>query len=291
MEKNQWAGRDKAWIANCENARDYNDLLNSILIRIRSAEIKALSQDSTLSHEAITNIIKGNDNASDSFIEFIKTDSAKRNELSEDSRKQVIYLSKKLERFGIIGFSDLTLKNIQYAHSELIREGKKESTIHKFHATVAVYIARAIRLDMFKWDRNPYLKFKMKRPRYADRKYLTKEELTQIEQKEFSIPRLQFVRDMFLFSCYTGLSYSDLSELRPENIIEEHGREFIKTHRIKTDERALILLLTKAKETLKNYEGQRKGFCFPVVSNQKMNAYLKEIADLSGISGGVNNFV
>ncbi|MDR0692153.1 MAG: site-specific integrase [Prevotellaceae bacterium] len=80
------------------------------------------------------------------------------------------------------------------------------------------------------------------------------------------------------------MAYSDISCLRPENIVEEHGREFIRTHRVKTDEMALILLLGKAKETLKKYEGQRKGFCFPVVSNQKMNAYLKEIADLSGIS-------
>jgi integrase len=160
----------------------------------------------------------------------------------------------------------------------------KESTIDKFHATTVAYIARAIRLDLFPIEKNPYLKFKRKRPRYHDRKYLTQEELAQIEMREFPIPRLQFVKDMFLFSCYTGLAYSDISELRPANIVEEHGREFIKTHRIKTDERALVLLLTKAKEILKKYEGQRQGFCFPIVSNQKTNAYLKEIADLSGIS-------
>jgi integrase len=283
IEKNQWTGTDKAWITNCENAKDYNDFLNDVLVRVRSEEIKALQRGGALNHEVITNLIKGND-MSVSFIDFIKTDSAKRNDISEDTRKQVIYLAKKLERFGIVNFSDLTLKNIQYAHYELIKEGKKESTVHKFHATVAVYIARAIRLDLFQWDKNPYLKFKTKRPRYADRKYLTQEELIQIEQKEFSIPRLQFVRDAFIFSCYTGLAYSDLTDLLPANIVEEHGREFIKTHRIKTDERALILLLAKAKEILKKYEGQREGFCFPAVSNQKMNAYLKEIADLSGIS-------
>ena len=283
IEKSQWAGKDKAWIVNCENAKDYNDLLNSVLIRVRSEEIKALSRGNVLSHEAVKNIIKG-DSMPGSFVEFIKTESVKRNEISKGTKKHAVSLSNKLERLGIINFSDLTLENIQRANSELIRKGEKESTIDKFHATTAAYIARAIRMDLFPIDKNPYLKFKRKRPRYSDRKYLTKEELTLIEQKEFSIPRLQFVRDMFLFSCYTGLAYSDISCLRPENIVEEHGRKFIKTHRIKTDERSLVLLLTKAKDILKKYEGQHKGFCFPVVSNQKMNAYLKEIADLSGIS-------
>jgi integrase len=137
---------------------------------------------------------------------------------------------------------------------------------------------------LFPIEKNPYLKFKRKRPRYTDRKYLSQEELTQIEQKDFSVPRLQQVKDMFLFSCYTGLAYSDLAELKPENIVEEHGKEFIKTHRIKTDERALVLLLSKAKTLLKKYESCREGFCFPAISNQKMNAYLKEVADLSGVS-------
>jgi integrase len=283
IEKLQWSGADKAWVANCENAKDYNDLLNSILVRIHSAEVKALLQGSALSHEAITRIIKGN-SVSGSFTVFIREECVSRKELSEGTRKHALSLSRKLERLGIKDFSDLTLENIQRANSELIGEGEKASTVDKFHATTAAYIARAIRLDLFPIEKNPYLKFKRTRAKSHERRYLTREELTQIEGKEFSITRLQLVKDMFLFSCYTGLAYSDISELRPANIVEEHGREFIKTHRIKTDERALVLLLTKAKEILKKYEGQRPGFCFPIVSNQKMNAYLKEIADLSGIS-------
>jgi hypothetical protein len=114
-------------------------LLNSILVRIHSEDVKALSQSSALSHEAITNIIKGK-SATNSFIEFIKTENEQRAEISQGTKKYAISLSNKLGRLGIVNFSDLTLENIQRANSELIRKGEK------FHATTAAYIALAMSL-------------------------------------------------------------------------------------------------------------------------------------------------
>jgi site-specific recombinase XerD len=158
-----------------------------------------------------------------------------------------------------------------------------ESTVDKFHGTICAYINRAIKLDLFPMDKNPYIKFKRKRPKYVDRKYLTADELAKIEAKEFTIARVGFVRDMFLFCCYTGLSYADLQLLKPSNLVNESGTLFIKTFREKTDEKAAIFVFEKARRLLEKYKGKRSGYCFPGISNQRFNSYLKEVADLSGV--------
>ena len=122
-----------------------------------------------------------------------------------------------------------------------------------------------------------------------ERGYLTREELSFIEDKVFAISRLEWVRDLFVFSCYTGLAYTDLMQLRPSNlIIGIDGKYWIKTLRQKTDIPVNVPLLPKAMELLKKYQQHPKavvkGTLFPVISNQKLNSYLKEIADLVGIN-------
>ncbi len=115
----------------------------------------------------------------------------------------------------------------------------------------------------------------------TDRGFLTDEEIQRIIGKEISIPRLELVRDIFIFSCFTGLAYIDVSNLTEENIIELDGREWIMTRRRKTKVATNIILLDIPKKIIEKYASVRKnGRLLPILSNQKMNAYLKEIADL-----------
>ncbi len=110
-----------------------------------------------------------------------------------------------------------------------------------------------------------------------------------MQNKELKIERIALVRDVFLFSCYTGLSFIDAWNLTKDNIgIGIDGNKWIFTARQKTKIASHIPLLPIAEDIIKKYEKHPmcaiSGKLLPVLSNQKMNAYLKEIADLCEIS-------
>ena len=119
----------------------------------------------------------------------------------------------------------------------------------------------------------------------VNRGFLTDEEIMKIANKDFSIPRLGLVRDVFIFSCFTGLAYIDVSNLTPDNIVTLDDKQWIMTKRQKTSVETNVLLLDIPKRIIAKYghKTYRDGKLLPVLTNQKINAYLKEIADLCGI--------
>ena len=121
----------------------------------------------------------------------------------------------------------------------------------------------------------------------VDRPYLTEVELLSIMEKTFPIERLAHVRDMFVFSCYTGLAYVDVHKLKRSELERSpNGKLWIRTRRQKTGVRAHIPLLDVAEQILDKYAQMDVPIdapVLPIISNQKMNAYLKEIADVCGI--------
>jgi site-specific recombinase XerD len=134
---------------------------------------------------------------------------------------------------------------------------------------------------------NPFINFKST-AKAKERTYLTQQELDAITNKKFVVERLMQVRDVFVFCCYTGLSYADVKKLRRNEIgIGMDGDKWIFTSRQKTNTSSRIPLLPAALEILNRYQDhpqcENQGLLLPVLSNQKMNAYLKEIADLSDV--------
>ena len=136
-------------------------------------------------------------------------------------------------------------------------------------------------------DKDPFIKFK---PTYIknEREFLSENELQTIIEKEFEIERLELVKDLFVFSCYTGLSYIDVMNLNEDNItFGIDGGKWIITNRQKTHNKVKIPLLLIAEELIEKYKGHIKTkktkSLFPNISNQKLNSYLKEIADLCKI--------
>lgn len=118
--------------------------------------------------------------------------------------------------------------------------------------------------------------------------FLSNDELKRIRQKKIMIPRLERIRDIFVFCCFTGLAFVDVSQLTAEDLIKDaQGNMWIRKMRQKTKEMCNIPLLSAAKEILEKYKDfastNAKGLLLPVSSNQKTNAYLKEIADICGI--------
>ena len=137
-------------------------------------------------------------------------------------------------------------------------------------------------------DKNPFVNYKAK-VKEVERAYLVQEEIQAIVDKEFATERLNQVKDIFLYSCFTGLAYIDVKQLTRSNIgLGIDGGKWIFTNRQKTDTRSNISLLPIAEEILDKYKQHpqclNEGKLLPVLSNQKMNSYLKEIADLCEIN-------
>ena len=119
----------------------------------------------------------------------------------------------------------------------------------------------------------------------VDRGFLTDEEILRVANKDLGIQRLELVRDIFIFSCFTGLAYIDVSNLTPDHIVTMDDKQWIMTKRQKTSVETNVLLLDIPRAIIAKYSHKtyRDGKLFPVLTNQKTNSYLKEIADLCGI--------
>lgn len=119
---------------------------------------------------------------------------------------------------------------------------------------------------------------------HVDRGFLTDDEIRRIMERDFDILRPEAVRDIFIFSCFCGLAYIDVAHLTRENIVTLDNRKWIIINRQKTNVQSNIPLMEIPQMIITKYEGKTKdGRLLPVLSNQKINAYLKEIADLCGI--------
>ena len=137
-------------------------------------------------------------------------------------------------------------------------------------------------------DKDPFLHWKGKL-KIVEREFLTQEEIQKIIDKELKMERLDQVRDIFIFCCFTGLAYADVKKLTKDDVvIGVDGEQWIKTRRTKTDTRSNIPILPIAQTIIEKYMDNElmkvKNLVLPVLSNQKMNAYIKEIADLCGIN-------
>ena len=160
------------------------------------------------------------------------------------------------------------------------------NTAMKTMKTLKTVILYGIKLGVI--HSNPYLGVKL-HLEPVDRGFLTEEELQSIIKKDFEIDRLGFVRDLFVFSCFTGLSYIDVKKLKADNIVTLNGIEWIKMAREKTSTPVSVVLFDGTKCIIKKYENdpKRKDKLFPSMSNQKMNQYLKEIATSCGIKKNI----
>ncbi len=122
----------------------------------------------------------------------------------------------------------------------------------------------------------------------VEREFLEKQELKAMLNKEITITRLAQVRDIFCFCCLTGLAFTDVQQLKAEHLVADiHGKIWIRKARQKTKNMCNIPLLDEAQKIIDRYRDhpycQTHGVLLPVCSNQKMNSYLKELADICGI--------
>ena len=154
--------------------------------------------------------------------------------------------------------------------------------IKNFHKIINICLANG-------WlTKDPFANYKSK-VKEVIREYLTEREIQDLMEKELVSDRLELVRDIFIFSCFTGLAYIDVKQLSKDNIVLGiDGDKWINKNRQKTDTSSRIPILPTAQFIIDKYANHpvcvNEDKLLPIFSNQKMNAYLKEIATVCGIN-------
>ncbi len=169
----------------------------------------------------------------------------------------------------------------------------KPNTALTYHKHLKKAMNTGIAMNLISY--NPYSSFKVSRNE-THRDYLTIQELEQIRNKKINTLRMETIRDIFIFACYTGLGYAELKKLNSTHIHQGNdGGKWIIIDRTKTDIRCRVPLLPQAKAILLKYESfsanLSRGKLLPVHSNQKMNEYLKELAEICGIKKNLSMHV
>lgn len=277
-----------------------NSMLDDIKATIHSHFHNQLMRDGYVTPESVKNALLGKEEEANTILTFFKQHNEqykKKVEAGEATSKT--YSRYELTMLRIADFlkdeyrvSDMPIRQISKVFIEnfylyiIKNHDCSPNTAMKFIQRFRTVINFAQGTGLITTD--PFANYKLKFE-YIERGYLDKDEISRICNKDFASKRLEQVRDIFIFSCYTGLSYVDICELTRNDIrLAFDDNLWIIKKRHKTKVTSNIRLLDIPKAILNKYEGKLKGdMLLPVISNQKMNDYLKEIAIVCGIDKNV----
>ena len=216
--------------------------------------------------------------------------------LKESTYNKFVYVGNHLEAFLKCKFrkTDFPLEELSLQFLDdfdyFLKIEKKQSqiTINKTIQRLRTPIKQAISEGYL--DRDPFILHKAKTVRKTVI-FLTTEELKTFEETVFQQKRLSTIQDLFIFCCYTGLAYNEMSNLESKHIIIGFDSlNWIQMKREKTQREISIPILPKAQIIIDKYS-KNNVLIFPSISNQKFNSYLKEIADISGINKRLTHHV
>lgn len=282
-----------------QESRLLNRYLDNVKNRIHEAHQELIKEKAFICAQSIKARFLGEDNEEYSLLTLVDYHNTQMSEsLSYGTLKNYFTTQKYIKLFlSIKKIQDIYLSQLSYRFivdfEKFLRSYVPEDHQKKMeNNTVMKHIQRLRKMVTLaykmEWiDKDPFIKFK---PSYIknERAFLREDELQAIIDKEFEIERLNLVKDLFLFSCYTGLSYIDVMQLNEDNIaLGIDGGKWLITNRQKTHNKVKIPLLPISEMLIIKYKGHIKAkktkTLFPTISNQKLNAYLKEIADLCKI--------
>jgi len=240
-----------------------------------------------------------------SIIEIHNTHFAKLVEIGERSKASLQKYARVKELIRLFNLKTYGIENIQidtinnsyiynlesYLKFESEFKGKlgiKNNSVVKYFKNLKTICNYAIKMELI--DKNPFNSYGGK-IKVIEATYLTEEELDRIESKIFKIDRLERVKDIFLFSCYSGYAPVDALKLTRKNIEQDADKNlWIKTNRQKTGTKANVPVLPQVLKIINKYQFESDSL-LPKISNQKMNAYLKEIGEIIGIDKNLTWYV
>lgn len=282
-----------------EDAKLLNAYLDTLQTKIYEVRRELLEKDETVTSEALKNTLRGTNEKSKMIMAIFQD--------HNDQMKSLIdkdYSPTTLKRYKTslghtksfiewkYGIADLDIKKLNYEFItqyefwlKTIRNCNHNSAI-KYIANFRKIVNGCIKRGWV--EKDPFVGFKMTKKEVIP-EFLTEDEIEKISIKKFASERINQVRDIFLFCCYTGLAFVDVKKLKSSEIgIGIDGSKWIFTQRQKTDTPSRIPLLPFALEILNKYKDHpvcvNSDKVLPVLSNQKYNEYLKEIGNVCGIN-------
>jgi integrase len=294
INPNNWNNKQQLVKPNEPDSELINSQLSLIKTKLSQAFLFLQVKESDFNVDDIYRQYKGETNKKDFGVtEIYNLHSARIKKLIGIDIKEVTYKKylesgKHLKDFTRHKFKqkDIQLKRLRSSfiddYEYFLKTEKKlqQSTLNKAIQRFRKVIKYAISEDYL--NKDPFMLY---RPKKVNKNivYLTPEQLKKLEETDFKIKRIEYIKDLFIFCCYTGLGFTEMSTLKKKAIKKEFdGELWINIHRQKTNKVYKVPLLPKAKEIVDKYEHEGEKV-FAGVSNTKFNAYLKEIADLAEI--------
>ncbi len=297
-DPNQWDIKKGRLKGKSEDARSLNSYLDILQSKLYDSHAELLQSNIPITAELLRNKFNGEDERSRNLLEIVTLFHKNMEKMVGKDYVEVTVQKFKTTLLHLTSFvkwkyktSDISLSNLRY---EFITDFEFYLKTEKNIAnnTVAKHIQNTNRVindcvDKGWCKSNPFVNFSIKTT-LKDRTFLSEEELERMINKEITLERIAIVRDIFVFSCFTGLSYVDIANLTPQNIVTGIDKEkWIHTKRQKTSTASHIPLLPQPLEIIGKYKDHPKvvnsGKILPILSNQRMNSYLKEIADICNI--------
>ncbi|MAW96445.1 MULTISPECIES: site-specific integrase [unclassified Leeuwenhoekiella] len=279
-------------------AREINELLTNIRSKLLEKQQEFIRQGIPFTAISLRDSYLGKDRVLRTVLELFKEhnqkilDLIKTGEYAIGTYKRYDTVFNHLQEYIRLNFEreDIALKDVDFQFIDgfaFYLKSKKACA----NNTTLKYIRNFKKVIRIAQARNyiqkdPFINWKMKK-KVVNREFLTEMEIKRMSKKAFEMDRLSQVRDIFIFSCFTGLAYVDVQKLTKDDIRQSSdGMSWIKIKRAKTDTPSSIPILPEAqliidKYSDKDFEIDNK--LLPVASNQKVNAYLKEIAVLCKI--------
>lgn len=293
--KDQW--NDKSHVINCNDMIDKNDRIDDAKEFIDSYIQQLIKDKTPFDWDVFSRYVNNSSPKSETFIDYINRRIEERTDIKASTKKSHRKILTSLMEFGkITTFNELTKANIaDYYEWMLSRDITKldnngtETTVKMSQQTVwgymkilRTYIHDAILHE--KIDKDPSQGIKVKRGNSEQDRWLTEEEIQKIEEAKMPNGSLARVRDLFIYSCYTGLAYSDLMDFSIEKIEQDGDDKYLYGHRIKTGEEYIVLILPRALEILEKYN-----YKLPKLSNQQYNHRLKDVAKAAGVDKPISS--
>lgn len=293
IEAKRWCSSGGKVRGTTRKVSELNEFLNQVRNRCFEIHNELLKNKETISAQAITDIYLGKSHKQWMLLEIFQNHN---NEMS--SLVGTEYSSGTLQRYKTALKHSKHFVSYKYNRKDIPIEKVNHEFItsleyflkttkglgHNSTIKYIINLKKIIRIAYAnQWiSRDPFFHWKA-RWKTQERKYLTEEELRRLIDTPFQNQRLERIRDIFIFCCFTGLAYIDVKNLTEEAIcLDVNGQKWIKTHRRKTKTLSSIPLLPIAEKIIKKYQEhpfvlRGKGI-LPVSTNQKSNAYLKEVA-------------
>lgn len=306
VEVSRWNSQKECTTGKDRKAMELNHYLNTVRMKVLQIHRELEQDGKSVTADILKRRYYGEGDSPKMLLEFFREHNRKYRELMGRDyvagtvlryERTARYLEELLQKE--YRTNDIPLKEInhefivRFEHYVKTEKSCAQNAAVKYLKNFKKIIKTAL---VNKWiTDDPFLEIHFKQTK-TNRAFLTEEELDILLKKEFTIPRLQTVRDIFVFCALTGLAFTDVQHLRREHIIKDgNGEYWIRKAREKTDNMCDIPLLDIPRMILEKYkehpECLKKGLVLPVPSNQRMNSYLKEIADACGITKPLSTHV